>query len=210
MLYMVECDISDPHVEAEWNAYYTERKLDEVLAVPGFRTSQRFKALEPFPSPYLAIHTVDSLDVLTGNAYRSGGGGFFDPRFQPYIVNWHRNLFSGLERAPAVADDELLAVADEAREALDRAGVGLAWLSQRRARSICGISRYRTRDTRRRRTPGQGLQRHREALSAAYRATFGTRGEGLTAHCVLKSATRGFAADKDSVWKPSHRRWRGT
>jgi hypothetical protein len=129
MLYMVECDISDSHVEAEWNAYYTERKLDEVLAVPGFRTSQRFKALEPFPSPYLAIHTVDSLDVLTGNAYRSGGGGFFDPRFQPYIVNWHRNLFSGLERAPAIADDELLAIADEGREALDRTGVGFAWLT---------------------------------------------------------------------------------
>ena len=118
MLYMVECDISDPQVEAEWNAYYTERKLDEVLAVPGFRTSQRFKSLAPFPSPYLAIHTVDSLDVLTGDAYRSGGGGSFDPRFQPYIINWHRNVFSGIERAPAVADDELIAVVDDAREKL--------------------------------------------------------------------------------------------
>lgn len=116
MLYMVECDISDARVEAEWNAYYTERKLDEVLAVPGFRTSQRFKALEPFASPYLAIHTVDSLDVLTGSAYRSGGGGSFDPRFQPYIINWHRNVFSGIDRAPAVADGELIAVVDDARE----------------------------------------------------------------------------------------------
>jgi hypothetical protein len=121
MLYMVECDISDRHVEAEWNAYYTERKLDEVLSVPGFRTSQRFKALEPFASPYLAIHTVDSLDVLTGDAYRSGGGGSFDPRFQPYIINWHRNVFSGMNRAPAVADDELIAVVDDAREKLSDA-----------------------------------------------------------------------------------------
>lgn len=129
MLYMVDCNISDPQVEAEWNAYYSERKLDEVLAVPGFRTSQRFKAVKPSASPYLAIHTVDSLDVLTGNAYRAGGGGFFDPRFHPYIVNWHRNLFSGLERAPAIAEDELLAVADEAREVLDKAGVGLTWLT---------------------------------------------------------------------------------
>lgn len=135
MLYMVECDISDPRVEAEWNAYYSERKLDEVLAVPGFRTSQRFKAVKPLASPYVAIHTVDSLEVLTGNAYRSGGGGFFDPRFQPYIVNWHRNLFSGLERAPAIAEHELLAVADEGREALDKAGVGLTWLA------IAGLDR---------------------------------------------------------------------
>lgn len=129
MLYMVECDISDPNVEAEWNAYYSARKLDEVLAVPGFRTSQRFKSVKPFASPYLAIHTVDSLDVLTGKAYSSGGGGFFDPRFQPYIVNWHRNLFSGVDRAPEIAEDELLAVADEAREALHEAGVGLTWLT---------------------------------------------------------------------------------
>jgi hypothetical protein len=126
MLYMVECHISDPRIEAEWNAYYTERKLDEVLAVPGFRTSQRFKALAPFPSPYLAIHTVDSLDVLTGQAYRSGGGGSFDKRFQPYIINWHRNLFSGLDRAPAVAEDELIAVVDDAQETIFDARI--AWL----------------------------------------------------------------------------------
>ena len=126
MLYMVECDISDSRVEAEWNAYYTERKLDEVLAVPGFRTSQRFKALWSVPSPYPAIHTVDSLDVLTGQAYRSGGGGAFDKRFQPFIINWHRNLFSGLDRAPAVADDELIAVADDAREKLS--DTRFAWL----------------------------------------------------------------------------------
>jgi hypothetical protein len=128
MLYMVECNLSDPGVEADWNAYYTQRKLDEVLAVPGFRTSQRFKSISAITSPFLAIHTVDSLDVLTGRAYRSGGGGSFNSDFQRYIINWHRNLFSGLDRAPAIAEEELLAVADDARGMLDDAAVHFSWL----------------------------------------------------------------------------------
>ena len=72
----------------------------------------RCKTTEPIASPYLAIHSVDSLEVLTGNAYRGGGGGHFDRSFQPCIVNWHRNLFAGLDRAPAVPMDAFLAVAD--------------------------------------------------------------------------------------------------
>lgn len=128
MLYMVECAFSDPAHEAGWNDYYTTRKLDEVLAVPGFRTSQRFKAVSDVPSPYLAIHTVDSLEVLTGGAYKGGGGGAFDGLYQKYIVNWHRNLFAGLDRAPAIAPDALLAVCDAGREAAQDSGVDFAWL----------------------------------------------------------------------------------
>jgi hypothetical protein len=171
MLYMVECDISDPGVEAEWNAYYTERKLDEVLAVPGFRTSQRFKSLEPFPSPYLAIHTVDSLDVLTGQAYRTGGGGSFDKRFQPYIVNWHRNLFSGLDRAPAVAEDELIAVADDPREKLSDAR--FAWLEAAgldRSVGSRGLARVS-------RAEGERLAKTHKGLVRLYRPLIGQRVE---------------------------------
>lgn len=135
MLYMVDCAFSDSDREAAWNAYYTRRKLDEVLAVPGFRTSQRFKSVNPITAPYLAIHTVDSGDVLASEAYRSLGGGSFDKDFQGCITNWSRNLFSGLDQAPAIAEDELLAVADEGREALAQAEVPFSWLQ------IAGLDR---------------------------------------------------------------------
>lgn len=128
MLYVVDCAFSDPNREDAWNEYYTRRKLDEVLAVPGFRTSQRFKSVKPIAAPYLAIHTLDSGDVLTSEAYRSLGGGSFDKDFQGYIIHWQRNLFSGLDQAPAIAEDELLAVVDEGREALEKAEVPFSWL----------------------------------------------------------------------------------
>ena len=129
MLYMVECGFSDPAHEQAWSDYYTRRKLDEVLAVPGFRTSQRFKAITAIPAPYLAIHSVDSLEVLTGNAYRSLGGGSFDRTYQGYIINWHRNLFGGLDRAPAIPENEFLAVTDHVREKVSGAGIDFIWLT---------------------------------------------------------------------------------
>lgn len=129
MLYMVECGFSDPAHEQAWSDYYTRRKLDEVLAVPGFRTSQRFKAITAIAAPYLAIHSVDSLEVMTGDAYRSLGGGSFDRTYQGYIINWHRNLFSGLDRAPAIAESEFLAVSDQLPAKVSGAGVNFTWLS---------------------------------------------------------------------------------
>ena len=129
MLYMVECGFSDPDHEQAWNDYYTRRKLDEVLAVPGFRTSQRFKSIVPCDAPYLAIHTVDALEVMTGQGYRSLGGGSFDRTYQGYITHWHRNLFDGLVRAPAVAADELLAVTDQTPDKVAAAGIEFTWLT---------------------------------------------------------------------------------
>lgn len=158
MLYMVECGFSDPAHEKAWNDYYTSRKLDEVLAVPGFRTSQRFKAITAIAAPYLAIHTVDSLEVMTGDAYRSLGGGSFDRTYQGYITHWHRNLFGGLDRAPAIAEGEFLAVTDQVPAKLSGAGVGFIWLA------IAGLDAS---------TPQRGIARidraHAEALMKTQR-----------------------------------------
>ena len=128
MLYMVECAFSDPAREQAWNDYYSGRKLDEVLSVPGFRTSQRFKAIGASSAPYLAIHSVDSLEVLTNGAYRSAGGGSFDPGFQPAIINWRRSFYDGLARAPAIADDELIAVCDQPDQ-VKGVAVDFIWLT---------------------------------------------------------------------------------
>jgi hypothetical protein len=56
--------------EDEYNNWYTERHLDDVLAVPGFSAAQRFKIkgdpvrADPFWS-YLAIYEMDVADPRT-------------------------------------------------------------------------------------------------------------------------------------------------
>lgn len=107
MIYTVECSFADLNSEAEWNDFYSLEKLPALISVSGFHTSQRFKSISDGCPVYLAIHTIDGLDVLTGEEYRQKGGGNF-ARWQQHINDWHRNLYSDIGFAPAIKDDELL------------------------------------------------------------------------------------------------------
>jgi hypothetical protein len=126
MIYTVECSFDDPASEAQWNEFYSAEKLPALISVAGFRTSRRFKSLSDGCPVYLAIHTVDGLDVLTGEEYRQKGGGNF-ARWQQHIINWRRNLYDGIELAPAVQADEVLVMCANGPDALT--GIGLAPLS---------------------------------------------------------------------------------
>lgn len=107
MIYLVECDFSDPVREAEWNAFYDRTKLPALLSVAGFHSSQRFKRWGQGGPAYLAMHSVEGLAVLQGADYRLKGGGDF-AEWQSHICNWRRNLYAGLTIAPAVGQDEVL------------------------------------------------------------------------------------------------------
>ena len=105
MIYTVECSFADPAREAEWNAFYSLEKLPALISVTGFHSSQRFKSISEGCPVYLAIHTVDGLDVLTREEYRRKGGGNF-ARWQQQITDWHRNLYNDIGLAP----DSLIAM----------------------------------------------------------------------------------------------------
>ena len=122
MIYTVECSFADPGSEAEWNDFYSLDKLPALISVSGFHTSQRFKALSRGCPVYLAIHSIDGLEILTGEEYRQKGGGNF-ARWQQHITDWHRNLYRGLERAPAIGDGEYLALSATGPEPLVRLGL---------------------------------------------------------------------------------------
>ncbi|CAG9251344.1 sugar ABC transporter [Paraburkholderia unamae] len=107
MIYTVECSFADSNCEAEWNDFYSLEKLPALISVSGFHTSQRFRSITDGCPVYLAVHTIDGLDVLTGEEYRQKGGGNF-ARWQQHITNWHRNLYSDIGLAPAVNADERL------------------------------------------------------------------------------------------------------
>ncbi|WP_241292447.1 sugar ABC transporter [Burkholderia stabilis] len=122
MIYTVECSFADPGSEAEWNDFYSLEKLPALISVTGFHTSQRFRSMSDGCPVYLAIHTIDGLDVLTGDEYRLKGGGNF-ARWQQHITDWHRNLYSDIGLAPAVHADELLVLCAGGPDPLIRLGL---------------------------------------------------------------------------------------
>jgi hypothetical protein len=122
MIYTVECSFADSASEAEWNDFYSLDKLPALISVTGFHTSQRFKALSRGCPVYLAIHSIDGVDILTGEEYSQKGGGNF-ARWQQHITNWHRNLYDGIERAPAIGEGEYLALSAAGPEPLIELGL---------------------------------------------------------------------------------------
>lgn len=127
MLYMVECGFSDPSREEEWSTWYSGPKIARTLTVPGFLRSQRFKSVLPTPSPYIAVHTIASGDIFNGPNYSGIGGGSFN-EWQPYITNWRRTLFSGLDTAPEVRSGECLLVLDGKPSAFNDLSLPVIWL----------------------------------------------------------------------------------
>ncbi|WP_175969256.1 sugar ABC transporter [Burkholderia sp. BCC0322] len=122
MIYTVECSFADRASEAEWNDFYTHEKLPALISVTGFHTSQRFQAITGGCPVYLAIHTIDGLDVLTGDEYRRKGGGNF-AKWQHHITDWHRNLYGDIGFAPAVKEGEHLALSADGPAPLIRSGL---------------------------------------------------------------------------------------
>ena len=127
MIYMVECGFNDPSRENEWNDHYSGPKLDNVLKVPGFKTSQRFVALDSESCPYLAIHTVESLSILEGQNYKGGGGGNFGT-WQSYITDWTRSYYEGSVEAPNVPLGSYLALTDLTSEEIKGFNLNFIWL----------------------------------------------------------------------------------
>lgn len=122
MIYTVECSFADPACEEEWNDFYSLEKLPALISVSGFHTSQRFKALSTGCPVYLAIHSIDGMAVLESDEYQQKGGGNF-ARWQQYIIDWHRNIYDSIERAPSIDKDELLILSEVGAEPLINMGI---------------------------------------------------------------------------------------
>jgi hypothetical protein len=126
MIFMSQSGLTEPQREAEWDGWYLSH-LEIMASVPGISSAQRFKTSSPGHSPSLAMYSVASPAVFQ-DAYYLGVRGMgewialIDKRY------YRRNLFDGLEHAPAVADDRVLLVADRAEPDVRLAGADWTWL----------------------------------------------------------------------------------
>lgn len=127
MLYMVECRFTDPAREAAWNEWYGGERLGELLAVPGFLTSQRFLSRTHAGNYYLTVHSIRDMAVFQCAEYKAMGGGAFKG-YQDCITDWTRRFFTGVDVAPAVTLNERLVVADASRAAYLGCDVPLIWM----------------------------------------------------------------------------------
>jgi hypothetical protein len=133
MIFMSQSGITDRTRERGWDEWYYEH-LRIMATVPGVFSAQRFKTGTPGYSPSLAMYGVASADVFKGEYYLSVRGM---GEWQPLIDRqWYkRNLFDGLPRAPHVADEQILLVADRDVPDAALAALNMTWLA------VAGIDR---------------------------------------------------------------------
>jgi hypothetical protein len=127
MIYMVEMDFPHPERLQEWHAWYLAH-IRVLLTVPGFRASQRFEAVVDTPSPYLALHEVESAALFDSTAYRSRGGPASTGEWRQLQTNWHRNLLEGLDQTPDVAADGHILLLRDAHDVKLPTGIAVNWL----------------------------------------------------------------------------------
>ena len=123
---MSQSGITDPTKAKDWDAWYVDH-LNIMLTVPGVASAQRFVTESPGYSPSLAMYTMAGPGVFDDPYYQSVRGmgewlPLIDRRY------YQRNLFAGLDRAPPVAADARLIVADREREDAALSDLGITWL----------------------------------------------------------------------------------
>src|SRR5262245_35666719 len=133
LVYITEMAFANPSRLAEWHEHY-RRQIANLQTIPGFLASQRFESLAATPSPYTAVHEIGSAEMFDSSIYRQRGGRASNGAWQADMINWHRNLYDGLDGTPEVADGSYLMFIDERREIAEReiampAGVQVHWLT---------------------------------------------------------------------------------
>ena len=112
MIYMVEMALIDLDRRAEWDAWYLAH-MRTLITIPGIQATQRFEALSPHPSPFIALHQVTGPEVFTSDAYRASAGPASTGEWQSRMNNWHRNVLAGIDATPNVPMEGALIVVED-------------------------------------------------------------------------------------------------
>ena len=93
MIYMVEMALLDTARRAEWEAWYVAHQ-HKLLSIPGIHASQRFEALHKAESPFVALHEVDSPDIINSPAWNEKSEwGDWAPKIRPHTTERHGSIF---------------------------------------------------------------------------------------------------------------------
>ena len=93
-LLLVMMDVDAEH-EADFNRWYEEEHIPERMAIPGFLSARRFRAIEGAPK-YLALYELESPEVLESDTYRywyGEGRTEWTRRILERAANYVRNVY---------------------------------------------------------------------------------------------------------------------
>jgi hypothetical protein len=102
-LLMIQADV-DPAQAAEWNRWYADKHLPDLLRVPGIRTARRFERAPGYDGNgvagelqhYLAVYDLDSVQVLESDGFRAAHQpptwGELDQRMLDQFRNFNRSV----------------------------------------------------------------------------------------------------------------------
>jgi hypothetical protein len=76
--------------EREFNEWYNNVHVPEILAVSGFKTGRRFQRVSGDQIEYMAMYELESLEPLKSEAYEQARGW---GEFEPYISNQSWNVY---------------------------------------------------------------------------------------------------------------------
>lgn len=88
-IYVVRAEVTPEAPIEEWNHWYDEKHVPELLDVPGFRGASRWESRND-PRVFLATYEVDSPAVFDEQRYRdvTGWGVHAD-----HVSGWQRGLY---------------------------------------------------------------------------------------------------------------------
>lgn len=112
MIYMVEMALIDVGRRAEWDDWYLSH-MKKLISIPGIQATQRFEALAPHASPFVALHQVTGPEVFASEAYRAKAGPGGTGEWRERMNNWHRNVLAGLDETPDVPMAGALVVVED-------------------------------------------------------------------------------------------------
>ena len=125
MIYTVELNFSEPDREAEWHTWY-ESYLKKLVSLDGWR--------------FLALYSLDSLDVYASEAYRNIGGGGNASVAYKEAISRRRNVYEGVKRFPEVAEKGRVLLCEDAPDGFDLPNVLFLPLSAASGRQKAGAT----------------------------------------------------------------------
>lgn len=88
-IYLLRAELNQGAPEEEWNRWYDEKHVPELLTVPGFVSAQRFRDMSR-PRSFLAGYQIERPEVFEEPRYGEVTGW---GEWSPHVKSWDRAVY---------------------------------------------------------------------------------------------------------------------